>query len=824
MLKIKYFCLIVFTVSVFLLFSSRAYAGCCTTTDTGNCGDKFCTVGWCTNCGFALCTILECQWYERLYVDYVGTCEGDYITCPTTGVYPYCVCEESCGPECCSDSECGECGYCGGEKVCHGDRTKCSSAQDTDGGIDVFHKGTCTDYTCADGYSGGYKCVVRSSGTDYCQDSRWVVEYAPSGMDCVAYITYSWEDCDSYDTAWADTGNTRTDPNNFCVIQKEQSRKNYKCSAGACVYDTLTQWVFKENKPLSTSCGSGPWEQDPDNACKERRALNHCDGEGSCVFDTYEYRDAITSCINNDNCCPSGCNANNDNDCAAQCGNDVVEPGEGCELPNTNPPSNPASTCNPDGWYCSDSVREQRDYKCGSTCLCTYDVTSSEDCAAKASTDSDGGDIPGTAGYCRDYITCSAGACTYTDYDDSCVSSTHLTEYYASGASCTIHDYYCSDFEVLASGDTADDPTTTGTCFGGYAAGCSANAFWRTAQPSITEGCVNSADCFSNGGPGDANCLFLEAYAIDSVDPCPGNDACTSKTYDPDTNSNTCNSCVGPNRWSIGGDISNCCGDDANEYRKTRICEPGSCSSNPADDACCNSNTKCVWNSVCYSSGSTHPTNDCWYCDSGTWRNRLCGYACTNGICDGSGNCYTGAGSQTACSGVLDCSVPTPPPAYTRDLTGSCNRPSGTHKRSGTGVCDLTSCVLIPSYTDPIQGGWTSIEYPSSTYTYKIGDTIQVKVKGITATAGFTPLLECRLNKTDKNGNPAGGTEFDAWVSGPFPKDVTFSYTVKSTDPSGYWSIDYCVLVTDFFKNYGWTLQSDWAKHICCVSTELVAG
>lgn len=91
-------------------------------------------------------------------------------------------------------------------------------------------------------------------------------------------------------------------------------------------------------------------------------------------------------------------------------------------------------------------------------------------------------------------------------------------------------------------------------------------------------------------------------------------------------------------------------------------------------------------------------------------------------------------------------------------------------------------------------------------------------------TLAFTPILECRLSKTDENGNPAGGVEFDAWVPWPFPKSITFSYTIKPTDSSGDWSIDYCSLATDFYKNYGWELKGDRAKHKFCVGAELVAG
>jgi cysteine-rich repeat protein len=42
-----------------------------------------------------------------------------------------------------------------------------------------------------------------------------------------------------------------------------------------------------------------------------------------------------TACVNGDGCCPSGCNANNDNDCASVCGNQVVEPGEVCDDGNS---------------------------------------------------------------------------------------------------------------------------------------------------------------------------------------------------------------------------------------------------------------------------------------------------------------------------------------------------------------------------------------------------------------------------------------------------------------------------------------------------------
>jgi hypothetical protein len=46
-----------------------------------------------------------------------------------------------------------------------------------------------------------------------------------------------------------------------------------------------------------------------------------------------------------DSCCPTACDANNDIDCAAICGNDVLEPGERCDPLSSCPTDCPASGC-----------------------------------------------------------------------------------------------------------------------------------------------------------------------------------------------------------------------------------------------------------------------------------------------------------------------------------------------------------------------------------------------------------------------------------------------------------------------------------------------
>src|SRR5829696_4408037 len=63
------------------------------------------------------------------------------------------------------------------------------------------------------------------------------------------------------------------------------------------------------------------------------------DNEAVCVFPP------VTTPAHDDGCCPSGANANNDNDCAPDCGNVVVEPGEQCDDGNTNNQDACANNC-----------------------------------------------------------------------------------------------------------------------------------------------------------------------------------------------------------------------------------------------------------------------------------------------------------------------------------------------------------------------------------------------------------------------------------------------------------------------------------------------
>ncbi|MEM2146378.1 MAG: hypothetical protein QW279_13525, partial [Candidatus Jordarchaeaceae archaeon] len=108
--------------------------------------------------------------------------------------------------------------------------------------------------------------------------------------------------------------------------------------------------------------------------------------------------------------------------------------------------------CPSDGWYCSGSIKEYRNYYCGGisgNCECKYSISSSEDCSAKSSYNTgDTGDQPNIGGGCYDYTGCSAGDCVGSQLDEYC-SGNSVYEYYATGASCSGYWKNCEDYESL---------------------------------------------------------------------------------------------------------------------------------------------------------------------------------------------------------------------------------------------------------------------------------------------------------------------------------------------------------------------------------------
>lgn len=78
----------------------------------------------------------------------------------------------------------------------------------------------------------------------------------------------------------------------------------------------------------------------PQNKCQLQTLQNAGTCQAKCVDSGLQ-----GSCVNNDSCCPPGCNANNDNDCKPKCDNGVVESGEACDPLTSCPTKCPQVAC-----------------------------------------------------------------------------------------------------------------------------------------------------------------------------------------------------------------------------------------------------------------------------------------------------------------------------------------------------------------------------------------------------------------------------------------------------------------------------------------------
>jgi len=106
----------------------------------------------------------------------------------------------------------------------------------------------------------------------------------------------------------------------------------------------------------------------------------------------------ITACKSNDVCCPTGCNALNDNDCNAVCGNGIKEGAEKCDDGDTSSGDGCSSSCAVEsGWTCNTASPNV----CTKTCVPNCD---GKECGS-------------------DGCTGSCGSCTNAHGTTSCSSS-----------------------------------------------------------------------------------------------------------------------------------------------------------------------------------------------------------------------------------------------------------------------------------------------------------------------------------------------------------------------------------------------------------------
>ena len=216
-------------------------------------------------------------------------------------------------------------------------------------------------------------------------------------VSCGNDVTEPGETCDG-DCA------TNCKDGNACTIDT-MTGSNENCNV-ACAHQVITTCSMGDgccptgcdanvDDDCSPSCGNGVTEDgetcDGDciakctdgNACTVDNKLGSAEGcNVTCTFQE------INGCVMGDKCCPTGCDANVDDDCSPSCGNGVNEEGESCDgdCPTTCEDGNActkdamtgsAENCNAACSYTEISQCIHKDGCCAAGC----DAVSDDDCS-----------------------------------------------------------------------------------------------------------------------------------------------------------------------------------------------------------------------------------------------------------------------------------------------------------------------------------------------------------------------------------------------------------------------------------------------------------
>ena len=448
---------------------------------------------WINSCGDENCNCGENS----------GNCPSDCCTphytynCYNNDVYWY----DSCGnredkkEECESDS-CGSWGsnYCG-----------------TDG--NVYHSITCHDRGCS-GLSCFDNTYTEEVKVQDCNDGNACTSDSCSGGSCVYTPITS---CTSGDGCCPSGCNSIND--NDCSV----NCGNGICESGENCGNCLADCSCPSGEICcSGSCTTPPCSLNSDcndyNSC----TTDICNSAGTCSASCSNTQ--IVSCINNDGCCPSGCNSINDNDCSVNCGNGICESGENCgnclvdcPCPSgeiccsgscTTPPCSLNSDCN--------------DYNSCTTDICNSAGTCSASCSNTqivSCINNDG--------------CCPSGCNSINDNDCSVNCGNGICESGENCGNCLV-DCPCPSGEICCSGSCTTPP-------------CSLNSDCNDYNSCTTDICNSAGTC-------SASC------SNNPITSCINNDGCCPSGCDS-INDNDCSVDCGNGVCDSGENCDNCLAD-----------------------------------------------------------------------------------------------------------------------------------------------------------------------------------------------------------------------------------------------------------------------
>jgi hypothetical protein len=225
--------------------------------------------------------------------------------------------------------------------------------------------------------------------------------------------------------------------------------------------------------------------------------------------------------------------------------------------------------------------------------------------------------------YVRSYVFISYPC----DYDEVCYDNTN---YLADCSMCSNNN--ACDSDIDASGYSRD-----GSCQGVNCCLFTAACDLDSPDCDATDSCISAS-----GGWKDYN--DNSNWDTSTNEDCTSSCTCsqTYTTRDNDLLQTSCTNCVGAGRWNMGGDVSNCCSDDSNEYPLNSNYHSSIENPPASSDACCNLNSKCVHNNLCYANAATTDVNgdgDLDYCNSGTWLDCIDSSQCNAGETCQSNDC-----------------------------------------------------------------------------------------------------------------------------------------------------------------------------------------
>ncbi|MEM3443450.1 MAG: PQQ-binding-like beta-propeller repeat protein [Candidatus Nanoarchaeia archaeon] len=242
--------------------------------------------------------------------------------------------------------------------------------------------------------------------------------------------------------------------------------------------------------------------------------------------------------------------------------------------------------------------------------------------------------------FCSEFNTWAS--CMNCNYDEGFCDNTHCnqashwcqgkkrntagcTSASVCGGHCRVEcDSYCQSVGAVCNVDCNASPACDGRTPNSSQCTSHENGDYYKCDPNCIAGSWQDCGVSSCGAscPG-VGCNWVFRYC--SVE----EGGCQSQIWDLDNYEDKCKTCMGnPKLWQAGGDISNCCGDDPNEYLlecryNTTIwssVDESPCKGVQAiNEACCDSATDCVWKDNCIANGQRLPINSSVFCNNGVW-------------------------------------------------------------------------------------------------------------------------------------------------------------------------------------------------------------